>query len=119
MTRTILSGDGFWPRYLNVLLGAWLLVSDVVWRHGQNQSANTWICGVLVIAFSLWALWMPAMRWWNTLLGAWVVFFSFAFDHLSAATQWNNVILGVLILLVSLVPSRPLPDRRGANARFP
>lgn len=117
MTRTILSGDGPWPRYLNVLLGAWLLVSDVVWRHGQTQSANTWIC-VLVIGFALWALWMPSMRWWNVLIGSWVVFFSLAFVHVSAATEWNNVILGVLIALVSLVPSRSLPDRRESTARL-
>ena len=119
MTRMNFSADGTWARYLNVLVGAWLLVSAFAWRHDQAASANTWICGILVLAFALWALWMPTMQWWNTLIGAWVVFAGFALQHLSAATQWNNVILGVLILLISLVPSQPLPDRRGdAIARF-
>jgi hypothetical protein len=52
------------------------------------------------------------MRWWNTLLGAWVIFAGIVFPHLSPGTRWNNIIVGAVVLLVSLVPSRALPDRR-------
>ena len=62
------------------------------------------------MAFALWALWVPSMRWWNTLLGAWAVVAAFIWPHVSAATAWNNAIVGALILVVSLVPSAPLPD---------
>jgi hypothetical protein len=113
-----LFAEGTWARSLNVLLGAWLFVSAFAWQHGQAANANTWICGLLVIGFALWALWMPTMRWWNTLIGAWVVFASFFLHHRSAVTQWNNIVLGVLILAISLVPSEPLPDRTGTGARF-
>jgi hypothetical protein len=118
-TRTDLSAGGIWARYLNVLLGAWLFLSDFAWRHGQAASTNTWICGLLVIAFALWAFRMPTMRWWNTALGAWIVIAGFALPHQSAGTQWNNIIVGALVLLISLVPSQPLPDRRGLNAPLP
>ena len=119
MTRTDFPVAGIGARYLNVLLGAWLFISDFVWRHGAAASTNTWICGLLVIAFALWAFWMPTMRWWNTALGAWIVIAGFALPHQSAGTQWNNIIVGVLVLLISLVPSQPLPDRRGLNAPLP
>jgi len=103
---------GIWARYLNVLLGAWLVISDFVWRHGEAANTNTWITGILVVAFALWALWVPNMRWWNALLGAWAVVAAFVLPHVSGATLWNNIIIGVLILVVSLVPSAPLPDRK-------
>ena len=103
---------GTWARSLNVLLGAWLFISDFAWRHGQAAGTNTWITGLLAVAFALWALWMPAMRWWNTLLGAWVVIAAIVLPHIAAGTRWNNIIVGALILLISLVPSEPLPDRR-------
>ena len=35
MTRIDIRNDGTWARYLNVLLGAWLFISEFVWRHGQ------------------------------------------------------------------------------------
>jgi hypothetical protein len=116
MTDIDIRSSGIWARVLNVVLGAWLVVSDLVWRHGEAASTNTWICGLLVIAFALWALWMPRMRYWNTLLGAWLIFAAFVLEHFSSGTRWNNVILGGVILLVSLVPGRPLPDRRAARA---
>ncbi len=112
-TATLSRLEGTWARSLSVLLGAWLFVSDFAWRHGSAASTNTGICGLLAVAFALWALWMPTMRWWNTALGAWVVIAGFALPHVSSGTQWNAIIVGALILLVSLVPSAPLPDRRG------
>ena len=30
--------SGLWARYLNVLLGAWLVRSDFAWRHGEAAS---------------------------------------------------------------------------------
>jgi len=107
--------EGTWARWLNVALGTWLLASELAWHHDQWPRANTWITGLVVLAFALWALWMPSMRWWNTLLGAWLVLASAVLHHASSATRWNNALVGVVILLVSLVPSRPLPDRREAH----
>jgi len=59
------------------------------------------------------------MRWWNTLLGAWVVVATFALPHHSGATEWNNVIVGALVLVISVVPSEALPEHRPASARTP
>ena len=115
MAYVHIGSSGLWARYLNVLLGAWLVISDFVWQHGEAANTNTWISGVLVIAFALWSFWWPTMRFWNTLMGAWVIFAGIVLHHSSAGTQWNNIILGVLILLVSLIPSPPLPDRRAVR----
>lgn len=116
MAHVDIRSSGLWARYLNVLLGAWLIISDFVWRHGEAANTNTWISGVLVIAFALWSFWWPTMRFWNTLMGAWVIFAGIVLQHASSGTQWNNIIIGALILLVSLVPSPPLPDRRAVRA---
>ena len=87
-SRYNLSG-GAGARVAHVVLGVWLFISAFVWSHTYASRTNTWICGLLAVAFAVWALWAPAAVA-NTallirlLLGA-VVF------HANAATPWNNI----------------------------
>jgi len=99
-------------RYLNVLLGIWLLISSFVWRHDGAQFTNTWIMGIVTIVVALVAVGAPAFRYVNTAAGLWVLISAFALPTMSLATRWNNAIVGIVICLLSLVgPEVPTTTR--------
>jgi hypothetical protein len=91
-------------RVVNVILGAWLIISSFVWPHTGRQMGNTWIVGVVTIGIALLSVESPGLRFVNVAAGIWLAISSFAFPTISAGTTWKNVIVGLAIALVSLVP---------------
>jgi hypothetical protein len=89
-------------RYLNIIVGIWLFISAFVWRHSTAQFTNTWIMGIVVVAIAAVAFGWTAFRYVNTLAGAWLIISAFALPTFSAATRWNNFIVGVVVVLLSL-----------------
>jgi hypothetical protein len=96
-------------RYVNLVLGIWLFISAFVWHHSQAQFTNTWIMGIIVAVVAVIALSVPAVRYVNTLAGAWLIISGFALPKATYGTTWNNVIVGVIVVALSLVPN--LADR--------
>ncbi len=96
-------------RGVNYLLGIWLFLSAFVWDHGIAQRTNTWILGVLCVAFALIAIHTPAVRRLNTALSIWLFISVWALPHHSRATMWNNAIVAIVVFLLSLVPSEGEP----------
>jgi len=92
-------------RYLNIVLGLWLFISAFAWHHGQAQFTNTWIMGIIVAAVGLISLSVPSFRYVNTIAGAWLIVSGFALPRANSGTTWNNVLVGIAVFLVSLVPS--------------
>jgi hypothetical protein len=95
------------PRILNVILGVWLFISAFLWPHTQSQFTNTWVCGVLCVAFALLAMAMPQARYLNTLLAIWLFISAWALPSMRIGTIWCNVLTAIAIFVVSLVPSSP------------
>src|SRR5262245_32659605 len=91
--------------YGNIVLGAWLFISAFLWQHSQAQFTNTWVMGIIVTAAALISLSVPAFRYVNTAAGLWLIISGFTLNRHTAGTAWNNVIVGVLVFLISLVPS--------------
>jgi hypothetical protein len=113
MTTTMQTGprnfalqNGTWARWLNILIGIWLFISAFAWQHSMAARTNSWICGILAVVFAAIALGYPAVRYLNTILGIWLIVAGGALHHVASGTQWNSIIVGVIILLVSLVPSK-------------
>lgn len=96
-----------WTRWINVILGGWLVLSAFGWPDSTGSRVNTVIVGVLVIAVALWAMVRPGMRVTNTLLAAWLAFSSLVVPHVTSTTVANNLIVAVLVFIVSLLPGRP------------
>src|SRR5262245_58230588 len=61
-----------WPRWIPIVLGAWLFVSAFLWRHSPSSATNSWIIGLLIAIAGLIALRMPWMRWVVTGLAVWL-----------------------------------------------
>ncbi|KYF91683.1 hypothetical protein BE17_10525, partial [Sorangium cellulosum] len=94
-------------RGINVALGIWLFISAFLWRHSQGQFTNTWVVGALCVVFALLAIWAPWARYLNTILAIWLFVSAWAIPALSVGTVWNNVLVSVAILIVSLLPTVP------------
>jgi hypothetical protein len=93
-------------RYLNLVLGAWLLVSAFVWPHSEPQFLITILVG------------SPLVRKINTACGVVLALAAVLLPRASVVTLWHNVLLGFIVVSVSffgpphgIVPPRPpAPD---------
>ncbi|MGK4003067.1 SPW repeat protein [Sorangium sp. So ce1036] len=94
-------------RGINIALGIWLFISAFLWPHSQGQFTNTWVVGALCVLFALIALRAPKVRYLNTILAIWLFVSAWGIPALSAGTVWNNALVAVGILIVSLLPSTP------------
>lgn len=104
-------------RFLNVVVGAWLFVSAFIWTHSPAEFTNTWICGVLAVAFAVIAMTQPMARFLNTLLAVWLVIGTLAFHWVSAGTLWNNLISAAVMFVASLAPNAEMGDLMGPRRR--
>lgn len=93
-------------RYVNIVLGSWLFLSAFLWTHYDASFTNTWMLGVLITAVALGALAAPALRWLNTALGAWLIFSTLFAWPATMGTVWNNVIVGIIVLMLSFIDRR-------------
>jgi hypothetical protein len=100
-----------WPRWVNLLIGIWLIISAFAWPHGGGARANTWILGALIAIASIWAMYAPGARFLNTIFAIWLFFATLVIYHASAATVWNNLIAAVIVFVLSLIPTPPTRAR--------
>ena len=102
-----------WPRWVNLLIGLWLIVSAFAWPHTAGAQTNTWILGALIAIASVWAVYMPGARFLNTIFAIWLFFATLVIYHVSSATVWNNLIAAVIVFVLSLIPNPPAGTRTG------
>lgn len=98
--------NGATARWLNSLLGAWQFVSAFFWPHTAPQSGNSWTMGFLIAIVALIGLRVPGVRFINTALGIWLIASTFVLPSNWPATHWNDVLVGVAVVALSLVPPR-------------
>jgi len=101
-----------WARIVNLLIGVWLFISAFVWPHNVHSRANTWILGVMIVLFSIFATAQPTARWLNTLAAIWLFFSTLAISHMSQATVINNIIVAIVVFILSFIGSYAAIDRR-------
>ncbi len=102
-------------RVVNMILGVWLFISAFLWPHSNAQMTNTWIVGVLAVAFSLIATRVAEVRFLNTVLAIWLFVSVWALPSMAAGTRWNNAIVAIVMFLVSLAPELTGTGRPGAR----
>jgi hypothetical protein len=94
-----------WPRYLNALAGAWLLVSIYLWPHAESARANTWTIGLMMALAALTAVHTPAVRWCNTALALWLGLSTLSMSNIAPATFYNNLLVALISFVLSLMPN--------------
>jgi hypothetical protein len=104
-------------RYANIGLGIWLFASAFIWPHSSAQMTNTWVTGVITVIVGIVSIGAPRWRYINTIVGAWLIISGFALPRVTGGTFWNNLLVGIAILLVSLVVSSSADAVTGLGRR--
>lgn len=95
-------------RLANTLLGLWLFFSTFAWPHGGPSGFNVWTSGLFIAMFSLCAFWAEKLRYTTAVLAGWFVLSqAFIFDGDPIATLIHDLVVGLAIFGLSMVPSRP------------
>jgi hypothetical protein len=104
---------GIAPRVANTVLGAWLIVSVLVWPHYGPEGFNTLVTGLLLVTVAPVAIWTPRLRYGGLFLGAWLLLTTFVFVHALRLTFFHDLAAALVAIGLSLVPSRPWQYRAG------
>jgi hypothetical protein len=96
---------------MNGLLGTWLWLSSVLWGHSGSELTITWFCGGFILVLAILDRRLPAGWLVSATLGAWVAGSAFFLATWNQATEWNNLLVGVAVLVFSL--------RSGVSPRQP
>lgn len=99
------------PRYWNIILGIWLFFTAFFWTHTAAQRTNTWVVGLLCAAIATMALVYERARYLNTALAVWLFVSAWALPSATSATVWNNVLVAIAMLVISLLPNRDVAPR--------
>jgi len=105
-----------WARWLNVILGFWLVSAPFVLDYRlQKPQLNDLCVGLGVMLIALAAIAVPKLRYANTVLGLWLIVspFVLGFGGYRTATL-NDIIVGLLVTALSLIRDRRVwtPHRR-------
>ncbi len=101
-----------WATWITFILGLWLIVAPFALGYGTvaaSSRAEDVIMGILIAAFSLWASLAPTapagVSWLIFIFGIWVLIapFVLGFSHASSAAVGNNVIIGIVTLILGLI----------------
>jgi hypothetical protein len=113
-----------WARVVELMLGLWLLASPFIFRHRAGELGlwlNDLACGSIVITVALVSFWRPARHTHLLLIpaGLWLIGNGYLAPRPPPAALQNNVLVGWLLLVFSIVPSdinRPPEAWRRFNA---
>jgi hypothetical protein len=94
-----------WARWLNVILGFWLVSAPFVLDYRINQAQLNSLCvGLGVMLFALGAIGIPKLRYANTLLAVWLIVSPFVLNYGGYRTATlNDIVVGLLVGVLSLV----------------
>ena len=107
-----------WGSILNLLLGVWLLCSPWAIGTAGALATNAIIFGIVAILVAWWSLvaapeiHTPAMV--NLAAGIWLFVAPWVLGYTDPGTRWNNLLVGVLMVIFGLVRSAT-PHYRRAN----
>lgn len=113
------AGTAAWPRWANIVLGAWLFISAFLWPHTAASTTNTWIVGLAIFVAAVIALYVPWFRFVNTVLAIYLFISTLSFAHGTPGTTWNNLIVAILVFVASLIPGSLHATPRGRRELAP
>lgn len=106
MQRNDLSAQARKAHIALVVLGVWLVVAPFILAYGhKGATANELVVGILLAALAWVRLRSPVDAWatWTSgVLGLWLVFSPFIFGYVHPATYWNQLGVGILIVIAAL-----------------
>lgn len=108
-----------WNLLLSVALGGWLMFAPSVLGITGAAAHSNHLVGALIVTTAVIALADVgrATRFFNILLGAWVILAPWILADATPASKWSGAIVGALVMALSL-PRGPVGERYGTWERF-
>ena len=116
-----------WPRVLEVVIGAWLLMSPVIFQHTRGADAyalSQAAAGTVVVVASLLAIWPPAAAARGVTALATLSLIAhgyFSAPRPGPPAAQNEIVAGLLLILFVLLPNDvnapPRPWQRATLGR--
>lgn len=106
-----------WNLLVSAVLGAWLMFAPGVFQSRGAAADSDSLVGALVVVFAMIALAevARAVRFINVLLGAWVIASPWVLSGATVGSTVNDVVVGVLVILLSLPRGHILERYAGWN----
>lgn len=108
-----------WTLLVSTGLGLWLMFAPAVFGTEGAAADNNHLVGALVITVAVIAMAevSRAARFLNLLFGAWLLATPWLLAGTTPGAQWNDVLIGTLLILVSL-PRGTVRERYGSWDRY-
>lgn len=98
-----------WPRWINVVLGIWLLIAPAALGYVDAYAMNNdRLLGILIAASAIAALWAPKARFINVVLGMWLIIAPFVLGYFGRRAVANDIVIGIAVAVFAFLPSRPI-----------
>jgi len=108
-----------WARHIEAVIGIWIGFSWIIFRYSADETAlqiNDWISAILLNFFSL-ITYRDQFRYFhlfNFLIGLWFVSWVIhSGTGIHYGPHQNYMVAGLLLMMLSLVPSRTKEPPRG------
>ncbi len=103
-----------WTHYAIIGLGLWLIACTFSFtQHSLPMAVSDIVCGILLIAISLYDLTFRQIwpRWTLSVVAVWLQFAPLAFWAPEAVTYLNDTLVGALVIaLAVLIPKDPIEE---------
>lgn len=97
-----------WASSLNIIAGIWLIISPFVLLYSSGTARiNDIVLGIVIGVFALIRALSPGnptvgLSWLNVLWGVWLIIASFVLGYTSPVARTNEIILGIIVLILAL-----------------
>ncbi len=94
-------------RWVNVLLGAWMLGAGLLAGPGTPEFGDHIFLGLALFLVAFFAMALPQARILNVVLGVWAILSPFVFRYMRAPFGLNDIVVGILVVWAAVTPTRP------------
>lgn len=97
-----------WAKFINIILGIWLMVAPTILDHGPAASDNGHIIGPIIVTFSTISLWeaTDTVRKWNYPFALWLLLAPWFLGYGLAIACVSDVLVGVAVIILSAVKGK-------------
>jgi hypothetical protein len=94
-----------WAKFINTILGLWLMVAPNLLGYGGAAADNGYIVGPIIATFSIIALWeaTDAVHKWNYPFALWLLLAPWVLGYDNAFAIVSDIATGVLVIILSSV----------------
>ena len=103
-----------WTLIASAIVGVWVMFAPALFGSEVAAAQSDQVAGALVVTVAVIAAAevVRAFRFLNVLFGAWIVASGWILSGATAATQWNGIVAGLLIVALAL-PRGEIRERYG------